>query len=269
MPVTTGSIVKVKEEDKATTLVMEWLERENKPVTPQSLTDALGSRVAKAMVQRILERFYGNGKLCCKELKKIRFYYLNVVPNESFASAGATTTVIENLKSNCGNPREGVGDDQEEQRRALCAEIGQLWSKLTEGKKHLARLRQYPPVGERVKRMASAKKELHDLESEVRQMEDEAADAKKHHDSSKVSENYMPTDEASVRARIQNWKTTRRLWKERRDFTTLLIEAAVGDTCSAIEISERFGCVFDAEAGVSFDDTTFVLPPHLIDEAGR
>lgn len=67
-----------KEVASVSTRILQWFFSHNKPVTPQFLTNELGSQFSKAVIQKNLEALYQEKKyLCVKDFKKIRIYYLS------------------------------------------------------------------------------------------------------------------------------------------------------------------------------------------------
>lgn len=67
-----------KEVTSVGTRILQWFFSHNKPVTPQFLTNELGSQFSKAVIQKNLEALYQEKKyLCVKDFKKIRVYYLS------------------------------------------------------------------------------------------------------------------------------------------------------------------------------------------------
>lgn len=133
-----GVVKKVNDKTTVRGLVHDWFERQNRPATAQSLTDALGSCASKTVVQKALEELHQSGILLVKDLKKVRFYFLRPhatdvtttqnddTPNKDehrgttdvAAAATTTTTVDEEVRDASGDD-----DDEDEEGGEHAAEL--------------------------------------------------------------------------------------------------------------------------------------------------
>lgn len=279
---------KIKDPAEITAVVMEWFDRENKPVTPQALTDALGSRISKPLIQKALEELLAQGRLQGKDLKKVRFFYLNATAEAVAAAATTATTADADAGAEAGPPpdhndneedRQAPPDgdptppescpadpedeqqqhqqqavDDEAKKAALIAAIVEATRALAERKQALATYNSIPTAAERADRLRAAAGEVAELQAEVAAAESRAA----------AGACGAASASTAVDDAVYSYRRARALWKERREFTNRLIEGVLGDTWGRSELSEMFGITTDAEAGVSFAESVVQLPPSLL-----
>lgn len=279
-----ASLQKIKDPDEVKSITMEWFERENKPATAQSLTDALGSRVTKALVQKTLEDLLVQQKLQSKDLKKVRFFYLRFgVDGEKSASsdetapAAQTNEEVEETEEADVDAEAGVdvsngshhsdrdetteeerinGESEEKQRETLICEIVASSNVLQEKEKALRALMSVPTATERAARLESLNAEVSQLQSALETAEANA----KHAVGSGAGCGGAGSFTEALNGAIFSYQRARLLWKERKDLTGRLIDGVLGDTCSSAELGELFGVTTDAAAGVSLAASAVQLP---------
>ncbi|KAG5475479.1 hypothetical protein LSCM1_03599 [Leishmania martiniquensis] len=255
-------IKRVRDVAEATALVLDWFQRYNKPATPQSLTDALGSRVAKPLVQKILEQLHAEEKLYAKDMKKIRFYYLRVQPvtdpNEvttaeqsSKPEDKAVPTAAEG-EAETSAP-EACGASPAEAHAALLRAVAIAAVQLSERSRRLARWRGWPSPTERAAKCADLARAVGELRDGLEQLQSRYAgeSAEAHGDSSWASR---------VRRAVCRYRHARRHWMQRKEWAMRLLEATAGDAHTSTQVASLLGCTTDEEAGVSFEATAVALP---------
>ena len=261
------AIKKVKDVSEATALVLDWFERENKPVTPQSLTDALGSRVAKMLLQKILDQLFTDKKLCVKDLKKVRFYYLRIAEEtvENVDDGGepilpSDLTAVQAEEDEVPEEAKASAAADERDMNAV-ADIGLAAASLAEKHRRLARWRAWPSRVELLAQQGA-------LEGEVKQLEVEVAALKCR--CSTDADTVQNAELRALRARraVRRYRRARHLWAERRGWAMRLLEATGGDAHSPQDMAGLLGCTTDADAGVSFASTAVALPMQTLREIG-
>lgn len=247
------AISKLKDTQAVETLVMEWFERENKPVTPQSLTDALGSRVAKSIVQKVLEDLHTKGKLCVKELKKARYFYLTIdcIPS-STGTVGDPAALEESVAQEAARLADSPDTTAISAKSALADAIELTMRHIQGAQRTLQQLRQRPTAEAREAHYEELRTEASTWEEKV-------------HTASKCARADGEPESAGRILAVQHlgraYQRSRLLWKERRGYAQRLMDAAFGDSCSEADLVDRFGIITDAAAGVSFVASAVLLPP--------
>ena len=66
---------KETDEAQAELLVVELMERNNRPYNAQMVTDHTAGRVRKVLAQNVLEKLLGTGRLAVKDFGKNRVYF--------------------------------------------------------------------------------------------------------------------------------------------------------------------------------------------------
>ncbi|GET89899.1 hypothetical protein, conserved [Leishmania tarentolae] len=266
-------IKKIKDVSEATTLVLDWFERHNKPATPQSLTDALGSRVAKPLLQRILEQLHAEERLHVKEMKKIRFYYLRVLP---LSDANAATTTGQHGEpqdetaavagegdmagaAEVGDGAEACAESSADAHAALLHAVTASAVQLSERSRRLTRWRGWPSQMERAAKCAALSREVGELGGRLERLQSSHAgeSAEAHGSGSWTSR---------LRRAVCRYRRARRHWLQRKDWAMRLLEATAGDAHTPMQAAALLGCTTDAEAGVSFEETAVALPASLLRE---
>ncbi|EPY30885.1 26S proteasome regulatory subunit, ATPase 3, interacting protein [Strigomonas culicis] len=237
--------------------MMEWFERENKPVTAQSLTDALGSRVSKPMVQKNLDELLALGKLQCKDLKKVRFYFLSITPTEAEAALNMPEQQEQLIdEAVLAGERETVeAADTEEKERLidqLCATIGTI-------------RRKEAMLGELMRRPTAADRaaQAHQVTADIERITEEIDGIVNANRSTPSSTSRDERGDQSVENLALMYHKVRGLWRERKEFTYRLIDTVIGDQFSLEELSEMIGIVTEEESGISFQETCVALPSSL------
>lgn len=267
-------IKKVKDVSEATALVLDWFERHNKPATPQSLADALGSRVSKPLLQKILEQLHAEEKLHVKDMKKMRFYYLRVPPLSD--ANGATTTKQHSEPEDkpaattgergdaasapeVGGEAETCAESPADAHAALLCAVAISAVQLSERSRRLTRWRGWPSSMERAAKYADLAREVSELRNSLERLQFRHAgeSAEAHGGSSWASR---------VRRAVCRYRRARRHWVQRKDWAMCLLEATAGDAHTPVQAAALLGCTTDAEAGVSFEDTAVALPAPLLRE---
>lgn len=267
-------IKKVKDVSEATALVLDWFERHNKPATPQSLADALGSRVSKPLLQKILEQLHAEEKLHVKDMKKMRFFYLRVLPLSD--ANGATTTKQHSEPEDkpaattgergdaanapeVGGEAETCAESPADAHAALLCAVAISAVQLSERSRRLTRWRGWPSSMERAAKYADLAREVCELRNSLERLQFRHAgeSAEAHGGSSWASR---------VRRAVCRYRRARRHWVQRKDWAMCLLEATAGDAHTPVQAAALLGCTTDAEAGVSFEDTAVALPAPLLRE---
>ncbi|CAJ1029381.1 putative TBPIP/Hop2 winged helix domain containing protein [Leishmania utingensis] len=268
-------IKRVKDVSEATALVLDWFERHNKPATPQSLTDALGSRVAKPLLQRILEQLHTEEKLHVKDMKKIRFYYLRVLP--LLHPDGATTiqqhgepedeaAIAIGEGDMASAPEVGAGTEvcealPADARAALLRAVGISAVQLSERSRRLARWCEWPSSTERAAKCTDLARVVCELRDGLERLQS------RHAEESAEAHGNGSWAWRAHRA-VCRYRRARRHWVQRKDWAMRLLEATAGDAHTPVEAAALLGCTTDEDAGVSFEDTAVVLPVSLLREPG-
>lgn len=253
------SIKKVKDVSEATGLVLEWFERENKPATPQSLTDALGSRVAKPLIQKILDQLLTDNKLNVKDLKKIRFYYLR--PEEETAAFFSEESTAPTPKPLEEKEEANGGDACDTSAAAdtddVIHDVGVAAVALAETHRRLERWQGWPSQVERMAQEAELAREVRELEAELQELQQESnVDA----DAAQSAE--MRT--SSARRAVNRYRRARQMWVERKGWAMRLLEASGGDVHGPQHMAELLGCTTDVDAAISFEATAVLLPQQIL-----
>ncbi|RNF03710.1 26S proteasome regulatory subunit, ATPase 3, interacting protein [Trypanosoma rangeli] len=211
----------------AETAVLRWFECEGEPATVQSLTDALGSKFGKALVQSVLEQCVSEQRLQAKDIKKARFYFL--LPPGAAENHGGDCLV--------DPARLELVQQLQQQTRSL--------SELTAG---LNTLLQQASASERAANIALLSTECATLTQRLETVKRETI---KRRD---------VADDEDILLLIRRYKRARELWRERKRMTEHIIDAILGDSCDSKELADQFGLISDQEAGVSLADTAIALP---------
>ncbi|KPA84193.1 Hop2,probable meiosis-specific protein [Leptomonas pyrrhocoris] len=254
------SIKKVKDVTEATALVHDWFERENRPATPQSLTDALGSRVSKTCIQKILDQLHADSKLCVKDLKKIRFYYLRIdEPTAHRDGEGNAICDAPNVTTATGDEKADASAERDDSA-ALC-DVSLAASSLAEKYCSLARWRGWPSQEERAAQQDALTREVRQLEADV-----EVLQGGRKADEKGVAD--AETRASRVRRAVCRYRRARQFWTERKGWAMRLLEATGGDAHSPQHMAALLGCTTDADVGVSFESTAVALPRQMLREIG-
>ncbi|KPI89888.1 hypothetical protein ABL78_0960 [Leptomonas seymouri] len=258
------SIKKLRDVKEATALVDDWFERENRPATPQSLTDALGSRVAKSLIQKILDQLHAEGRLCVKDLKKIRFYYLRAAEptphndNEGSAFSGVpAVTAAPTTHHPVQENEEAESAPAEVDSSTALSDVSLAASSLAEKYCCLARWRGWPSQGDRAAHQDT-------LAREVRQLEVGAGALQRGYTADEEKVSNAETCALRARRAVCRYRRARHLWTERKGWTVRLLEATGGDMHSHQHMAALLGCTTDADAGVSFESTAVTLTPQIL-----
>ncbi|KAG5501134.1 hypothetical protein GH5_04730 [Leishmania sp. Ghana 2012 LV757] len=267
-------IKKVKDVAEATALVLDWFQRHNKPVTPQSLTDALGSRVAKPLVQKILEQLHAEETLYAKDMKKIRFYYLRVLPLPDPSSATTTEPNGETEEKavatadkggavtsapHVGGGSEACGESPADVHAALLHAVVTTAVQLSQRSHRLARWRGCPSSAERAAKSADLARDVGELrESLERHQSRYAGEPTEAHGASSWV--------WRARRAVCRYRRARRHWLQRKEWAMCLLEATAGDAHTPVQVAALLGCTTDVEVGVSFEETAVALPAPLLRE---
>jgi hypothetical protein len=261
------SIKKVKDVCDATALVLDWFERENKPVTPQSLTDALGSRVPKPLIQKILDQLHTDNKLCVKDLKKIRFYYLRSTEisdakddNGDASSTPSSLGTVQTSSNLQQGGEEAAVPNEAGDTTALC-DVALEASSLAEKQHRLLRWRGWPSLAERSAQHNALEKEVRQLELDVEALQ-RGCEADER--SAQDTEVYL----LRIRRAVRRYRRARQLWMERKGWAMRLLEATGGEEHSPQQVAGLLGCTTDADVGVSFETTAVTLTPQMLREIG-
>lgn len=260
-------IKKVKDVSEASALVLDWFERENKPATPQSLTDALGSRVAKTLIQKILDQLLADNRLCVKELKKIRFYYLrpreptpeksedNAMACPLTESSVAQTTESQHLES------EGTRVCAEVTDTAVLCDVGVAAASLAEKHCRLARWSGWPSRADRAAQRDALEREVQQLQVGIEALQ---RGLKTNGETGQSSQ----TRASRARRAVRRYRRARHLWAERKRWAMRLLEATGGDMHSPQRMAALLGCTTDNDAGISFESSTVALSVPLLRDIG-
>lgn len=249
--------------------IMEWFEKENKPVTPQSLTNALGSVFPKAAVQKCLEQlFLEGGKLNVKEIKKVKIYYLKV-PTEGEQEpenlGGIHTT--DTSSGQCTDPLNE--DDNTTGETAAEDEVD--WSDPTEKQRFIQQLLQLhqqiehegiqqrclaaiPDAKQRADRLQFVTKGIEQLEAveaeialeAIRKEEEEAREAVKN---GGEDDDETVVDPSLSERLIAKYRAARGLWSQRKQLAMTIFD----DVATSYPPSVPLCDVYDA-LGVVTDD---------------
>ncbi|KAG5504509.1 hypothetical protein JKF63_04961 [Porcisia hertigi] len=270
-----AGITKVRDVSEATTLVMDWFERYNRPATPQSLTDALGSRVAKPLLQKILDQLHAEAKLHVKDAKKTRFYYLRVLPPlldpdgvtteqhvapEEEAVVPAKAEDVTSASEVSGGSVSSEGSSAHV-HAALLNAVALSATQLHERGCRLARWRVWPSHGERRAKRA-------DLELEICRLRESIERFQSRHTEEPAQAHGGDSWAWRARSAVCRYRRARRHWVQRKDWAMRLLEATAGEGHTPVQAATLLGCTTDTEAGVSLEDTAVVLPPPLLRELG-
>ncbi|RNF10847.1 26S proteasome regulatory subunit, ATPase 3, interacting protein [Trypanosoma conorhini] len=207
--------------------ILQWFECEGEPATAQSLTDALGSKFGKALVQSVLEQCVGEQRLQAKDVKKARFY---------FPPAPAAA--------------ESHGGDcpVDPARLELMQQLQRHTRSLSELSAELNTLLQRPSASERASNIARLSAERATL---TQSLEAVKLERNKRRDAAHDEDIYLL---------IRRYNRARELWRERKRMTERVIDAILGDSCDPKDLADHFGLVSDKEANVSLTETAIALP---------
>ncbi|EPY25060.1 26S proteasome regulatory subunit, ATPase 3, interacting protein [Angomonas deanei] len=247
----TTVVKKVKDTDEVRQMALDWFERMNKPVTPQALTDALGSRVSKALLQKTMDELVSENKLIFKDLKKVRFYFLNLPPE------GEEEGGEKDLPAAADSPPCDDDNDDDEEKRKREELVNDILI-LTESVRVLEGLNEQlskrPTLADRQEGVNVLTREVEEMESEIADL---AAAATESTSTTRKNKNL------SAEETLAAYHLLRSLWKERKEMTNRLVDSTFDEAYSMPELCELFGLVLDEEAGVSLQSTAVALPSSL------
>ncbi|PWU85194.1 26S proteasome regulatory subunit, ATPase 3, interacting protein [Trypanosoma cruzi] len=219
--------VKNSDGKDAETAILQWFECEGEPATVQSLTDALGSKFGKLLVQSVLEQCVSAKKLQAKDIKKARLYFLNLA--EAVEKHGGVCPV-------------------DPARIELMQQIQQQTKLISDLSKELNTLLQKPSSLQRASNIALLSTECAALKQRVENVKREINQG---HDVKKVEDFSLL---------IRRYNRARELWRERKHMAEHVIDAILGDSCDSKDLAEHFGLISDQEANVSLNETAITFP---------
>ncbi|KAH9588931.1 Homologous-pairing protein 2 [Trypanosoma melophagium] len=210
----------------AETAILRWFECEGEPATVQSLTDALGSKFGKTLVQSILEQCVSEGKLQIKDIKKARFYYL--IPTEA------------NNNGEDAGTTESAKVDLIQQIKVQTKSLSQLNNELNTLLQKSSSDKRAAVINTLSAECVTLKKRLDDVQQ--------------------VTNKRSRENDEDVSLLTRRYNKARKLWIERKRMTERVIDAVLGESCDPNDLADLFGVTTDQQANVSFSDTAIVLP---------
>ncbi|CCW63602.1 unnamed protein product [Phytomonas sp. EM1] len=239
---------KVTDLHEAAEMILNWFEKENKPATVQSLTDALGSCAAKTLIQKTLENLSEQGKLRTKDLKKVRLFFLNM---------DAYNIRISGLMDTKNEVTETITETEHnteciEEKNQLIEDILSVSRLIQEKEQLLTQLKQSLAVSERKEKLSLAL-------AEVDAMEKQLLEARENAQLGDVSSCKGDYADDSMRRIVRRYQNARLLWRERKEYVERIVDGVLGDGCSARELADTFGIISDAQAGVSLSQSAVNL----------
>ncbi|CCW70447.1 unnamed protein product [Phytomonas sp. Hart1] len=239
---------KVTDSQEAAEMILNWFEKENKPVTVQFLTDALGSRTTKTLVQKTLEDLSEQKKLRTKDLKKVRLFFLDM---EAY-----NTRIGEVAGSKVEAPEGNGGTEHDtefnEEKNALIEDILRASRLIQEKEQLLTQLKQSLVVSER-------KEKLYFASAEVDALEKKLLEAKGNAQLCVASSSESDHVDDKMQRIVKHYQKARLLWKERKEYAERIVDGVLGDECSPHELASTFGIISDAQAGVSLSQSAVHL----------
>nr|CCC89551.1 conserved hypothetical protein [Trypanosoma congolense IL3000] len=208
-------------EEDVEAAIINWFECEGEPATAQSLTDALGSRFGKQIVQNTLERCLEHKKLQAKDIKKARFYFL--------------------VSPTCGSGEEDSA------KAALVQQLQRQRREVSELASELDALQQLPAATARATTITSLMAECKMLIARQESLRQAAS-------------NKRERDCESVSLLIHRYHRARELWKDRKHMAVRIIDAVLGDNCGTKDLTDVFGLSTDEQMNVSLAGTALRLP---------
>lgn len=205
--------------------VLRWFECEGEPATVQSLTDALGSKFGKQLVQNTLEQCLKEQKLLAKDIKKARFYFL-------------------------ASPAPGSNDEGSDvgsHKIDLVKQLRQLRNGVSMLSSELSVLLQAQTSSKRATTIASLVSECAALRSRLQALHVIAG-----------KESSCVSDDVSLL--IHRYKRARELWRDRKRITVCVIDAVLGDSCGPQELEDIFGLSTDEQMNLCLSGTALTLP---------
>ncbi|ORC83407.1 26S proteasome regulatory subunit, ATPase 3, interacting protein [Trypanosoma theileri] len=210
----------------AETAILRWFECEGEPATVQSLTDALGSKFGKTLVQSILEQYVSEEKLQVKDIKKARFYYL--IPTETINHGEDANTT------------GSVKVDLIQQVKVQTKSLSQLDNELNALLQKSSSVKRASIITTLSAECATLKERLNDMQQ--------------------MANNQSCKNDEDVSLLTLRYNRARKLWLERKRMTERVIDAVLGESCDPKDLADIFGVTTDQQVNVSFSDTAIALP---------
>ncbi|KEG10197.1 26S proteasome regulatory subunit, ATPase 3, interacting protein [Trypanosoma grayi] len=207
--------------------ILQWFECEGEPATVQSLTDALGSKYGKTLVQAVLEQCVSEQKLQVKDIKKARIYF--PAPSEASENGMSHSTV-------------------DSEKTELVQRLQQKTKKVSALSAELAALLQKPSATERAASIAALSAEC----AATKQRLDDVREA--------AGQDRDRVSDEDICILIQRYNRAREIWRERKRMTERVIDATLGESCDPKDLAEFFGVTTDQQANVSMAETAIALP---------
>ncbi|KAG8347788.1 hypothetical protein TRVL_01383 [Trypanosoma vivax] len=212
-------------EKEAMPAVLQWFEHECEPATAQSLTDALGSKFGKQLVQETLERCVSEQRLHVKDIKKTRVFF----PSVSVADSCTEEERDTNYK-----------------RSDFIQQIYRQRSVISLLSTEVGTTSQVPTAAKRAATIAALSDEYTVLRQRLEAL--------------RKSTGKNVDSKRDISFLIHRYKKAREMWKERKRIALRVIDATLGDSCGPQDLSELFGLTTDEQANTSLVDTAVPLP---------
>eukprot|EP00796_Vickermania_ingenoplastis_P010290 gene10290-7192_t len=240
-----------KEDVNVEEKVMEWFQRENKPVTPQFLTNALGE----------------------SDIKKVRVYYLRFggddkqPEGEAEDGKGEKISEVQEEEELEDEPQEELETTDaavpppppppllplgEEEKRIWVQRLLDLHAQVGAAEKKVANLQKEPSAKTRVEQLRAAEKDVEVLEAAQRAAEEKDA----------------LVDPALFERYANAYRRSRQRWSQRKEYfmrlqNQMLMGAGVGGEgmlpMSKEELYEMLGIVTDELCGASLKDSAIYM----------
>jgi len=204
-------------------LILTWFKMFNKPATVQSMTDALQSKVSKALVEKTLELLVESKQVLVKEFKKIRVFYLDQTQLQLDDTANSEAEVKAQLVSEA--------DTLEKRCGSLSAT--------------LAALQQLPTPEE-----ASAMERL--LRANIAKVQGELK--------SISAGSGRTTNGPTMKEAAKQYHTMREEWRTRKAMTFAILDALSQHGGTRAELIAEFGLTTDDAVHVSWSASAVDIP---------
>ena len=253
-----------KVRDGVEDLALGWLKRNNKPVTNQSMVDALQSKVSKPLVQKALDTLCEQGLIISKDIKKVKVYYLDQAtlmqtekkgePSAAVEVAASPDSVVPLVCNPSDPPSEPSQQCTKQNKDELILSVLELEKRMRTATDEHSRLAHEPSVGDLVSAVDRTETNLLILQDRLA-----AVHRSLHGENGVPSLEEAPCARMDMRSAVDRYYSTRSLWRQRKMMASSVLDCLVGERVWR-EVTNEFGLTIDEDCGISLDTTAVFVP---------
>jgi 26S proteasome regulatory subunit (ATPase 3-interacting protein) len=246
-----------KVRDGVEDLALNWLKQNNKPVTTQSMADALQSKVSKPVVQKALDTLCEQGLIVSKDLKKVKVFYLDQTQLKQQNAQQSAVVAVDVDSSVAQTAGDADASDASAEtilnREDLVKSILFIEPQLRQVSEDLAKSRREMTLQDLNTRVDLAKEKLSALQLRLDSAMNSSATARH------AASNSSSGDALNMRAAVSRYYTARNLWRQRKTMANSILDRLVGERVWS-EVVQDFGLTLDEDCGVSLDGCCAFVP---------